>query len=318
MTVDAVAAGLEKSFGGWRDDTAGYAGEEPQPASFAAGQKVLLVPEPGASQSALYVARPAPGLDEARRNESVAVSRLLGGDFSSRLNSVIREEKGYSYGVDSYLLDAVRNGSALVVATTVERDNTGAAIAEILKGFQGMASIPVTAEEVNRTVTLYRQVLAGEAETSAGLFAELLAAVGAGSTLEENHKWREEKTRLALAGVAGQAVALSPLDPAIIVVAGDPEIVMPQLAAIGFKVVELVKREDVPQPTAVAADRALGLDGPVSSPVGLFGTEIGGRQDSATVAGPGGRRRAGTTETIHACEESGEVSEDCSAQMHAE
>ena len=64
----------------------------------------------------------------------------------------------------------MKAGSGLVVATTVERDNTGPAITEILKGFAGLTTLPVAQDEVDRTVTVYRRALAGSAETSAGLF----------------------------------------------------------------------------------------------------------------------------------------------------
>lgn len=281
LPVEAVAASLEKAFGGWRDERPGYAAPAQPPAVFAAGSKVVLVPEPGAAQSALFVARPGPGLDDARRAAAVAVSRLLGGDFTSRLNSVIREEKGYSYGVDSYLLDGIREDSGLVVATTVERDATGPALAEILKGFAGLATVPVTQTEVDRTVRSYRQSLAGEAETSAGLAADLLSAVGNGATLEENHAWRVEKTALTLDAVAAEARALAALDPALIVVAGDPDVVLPQLAAIGLGDVATIEREV--QPTT---DRDAALaDEPAAEAPGLAAQSP----------------RAGSTERIHDC-----------------
>ena len=285
LPIEAVKASLERAFGGWNDGAAGYVAQKSPPAAFA-GRAVLLVPEPGASQSALYVVRPAPGLDEPRRSEAVAVSRLLGGDFNSRLNSVIREEKGYSYGVDSYLLDTVRNGSGIVVATTVQRDSTGPALAEILKGFDGLTSVPVTAEEVDRTVTSYRQTLAGEAETASGLFEDLMSAIGSGQTLEENHAWREAKTRLTVDAVGAEAKALASLDPSLIVVAGDPEIVLPQLKAIGFDKVVTVERESMPQPSALVSERALEPEGeaPAQMPQGSLAGRLGG-----------------TTESIHDC-----------------
>lgn len=305
LPIERVAESLEKSFGEWRDSGPGYAVTVPHAASFGPGRQILLVPEPGASQAALYVARPAPGLDQPGRSEAVGVARLLGGDFSSRLNSVIREEKGYSYGVDSYLMDVLRKDSALVVATTVARDNTGAALEEILKGFAGMATLPVAEEEVNRTVTLYRQVLAGEAETSAGLGGDLLGAVGSGSTLEETHNWRRQKAELKLDAVARQAVALASLDPALIVVAGDPDIILPQLKAIGFADVELVARAELINRT-LTTDRSPDL-----------GSEPGEHAPSATTDAPVSplTRRGGTTDAVHICPDDGAGSNACRPEV---
>ncbi|UVK50864.1 insulinase family protein [Mesorhizobium sp. AR02] len=297
MPIATVAAGLEKAFGTWTSDAAGYAVEPSPAAHFSAGQKVLLVPEPGASQSALFVARPAPGTDEGERAESTAVANLLGDDFSSRLNSVIREEKGYSYGVSSYLMSPMKVGSGLVVATTVERANTGPAITEILKGFAGLTTLPVAQDEVDRTVTVYRRALAGSAETSAGLFGSLISAVGSGSTLEDQQNRMTARTQLTLDAVQKQALALSSLDPSLIVVAGDPDVVMPQLAAIGLKDVEIVKRDEAGEQTAM---RALDL--------------LGANSQAPLSASPWRVGDGGTTRAVHSCA----GAKDCGAQIHAD
>ncbi|WP_195178549.1 pitrilysin family protein [Mesorhizobium sp. INR15] len=297
VPVATVAASLEKAFGTWADNTAGYTEEPSPPARFGGGHKILLVPEPGASQSALFVARPAPGSDEGERAESTAVANLLGDDFSSRLNSVIREEKGYSYGVSSYLLSPMKAGSGLVVATTVERANTGPAITEILKGFAGLTTLPVAQDEVDRTVTVYRRALAGSAETSAGLFSSLIGAVGGGSTLEDQQNRMTARTKLTLDAVQKQALALSSLDPSLIVVAGDPDVVMPQLAAIGLKDVEVVKRGGEEEQTAM---RALDL--------------LGGKQQAPLSASPWRVGDGGTTRAVHSCVSG----KDCGARIHAD
>ena len=297
MPVATVAASLEKAFGAWTSDAAGYAVEQAPAAHFVGDQKVLLVPEPGASQSALFVARPAPGTDESERAESTAVSNLLGADFSSRLNSVIREEKGYSYGVSSYLMSPMKAGSGLVVATTVERANTGPAITEILKGFAGLTTLPIAQDEVDRTVTVYRRALAGSAETSAGLFSSLIGAVGSGSTLEDQQGRMAARTKLTLDAVQKQALALSSLDPSLIVVAGDPDVVMPQLAAIGLKDVQVVKREETEEQTAM---RALDL--------------LGNKRQAPLSASPWRVGDGGTTRAVHDC--AGDT--NCGAQIHAD
>ena len=296
-----VAASLEKAFGGWKAEGAGYAPVASGSARFDGGRKVMLVPEPGASQSALFVARPAPGLGESGRAEATAVSNLLGGDFTSRLNSVIREEKGYSYGVSSYLMSPMKAGSGLVVATTVERDNTGPAIAEIVKGFAGLATQPVAQEEVDRTITVYRRALAGSAETASGLFSSLLAAVGIGSTLGEQQTRMAERARLTLDGVQEEATALSPLDASLIVVAGDPDVVKPQLDAIGLKDVQVLDRETLAVPTGEeTAMRALDL--------------LGAGRRAMPLASPWRAADRGTTRAVHGCVSGN----DCGAQMHAD
>lgn len=257
LPLETVRASAEKWFGNRGPSGQGLVARPHPSARFPVGRTVLFLSEPGASQSALLVARPAPGVGEPGRGEAVAVSNLLGGHFNSRLNAVIREEKGYSYGVSSYLFDDIDAASVLAVATTVERDSTGPALAEIFKGFESLASAPVTDGEVNRTVTAYRQAVAGVAETSSGLFEALMMAVGSGTTLEDNHRRREERTRLTRHEVAAEAGKLASLEPSLIIVAGDADLVLPQLTAMGLTD---IRRIDQPRPVTQDRDAPMAQD----------------------------------------------------------
>lgn len=240
--IAEVVAALETAFAGWKDEEPGFVAEQfPSPA-FPAGRKVLLVPEPGASQSALYVARPAPGREEARRPEATAVARLLGDDFESRLNSVIREEKGYSYGVSARLMSGMETDGAMVVEMTVGRDHTGPALEEVFRGFESLVTVPVTEQELNRTIMAYRTSLAGTAETGGGFAGYLVETALMGVALEDDHARREHVAALELGPVRSAATRLAALDPALVVIAGDPDVVLPQLKAIGFDDVEVVER----------------------------------------------------------------------------
>jgi zinc protease len=284
MSIDDVKAGLEKGgFGDWVDAVAGYSAKTLPSAELPTKRRVLLLPEPGASQTAIYVARAIPGREEAGRPESIAVMRLLGDDFTSRLNSIIREEKGYSYGVYGDFFDKVGKGSALAIATTVQRDASGPALAEYFNGFDSLVKHPVEQEELNRTITGYQLALAGLGETSSGLFNALADMQGSQLTLEEKIAGMDAMTTLTLEAVRAEAVKLASLDQALIVLAGDPEFVLPQLKEIGITDVEIIDRTQ-----AVAGERALEL--------------IGG--DITIPVSPMSRRdKPGSTEPAHDCED---------------
>jgi zinc protease len=268
MSVEEVKAGLEQGgFGDWVDAVAGYLPKKLPSAELPEKRRVLLLPEPGASQTAIYLARAMPGRDEAGRAESVAVFRLLGGDFTSRLNSVIREEKGYSYGVYGGVFDMIRERSAMTVSTTVQRDASGAALAEFFNGFDSLAKRPVDQGELDRAAMAFQLGLAGLGETSSGLFEELTSMQGSRLTLDDRIASMDAVTKVTLDGVRAEAVKLAPLDQALIVLAGDPEFVLPQLKEIGITDVQIIDRTD-----AVAAERALDLiGGDVTVPVSPMG-----------------------------------------------
>lgn len=241
VPLETVVAQLEKQFGGWTSDAVPLVSEPRPPVVFPATPKVLVVPEPGASQSSIWVATPAPGYGDPRRAESDVVLNLLALEFISRINAVIREEKGYTYGTDGYITSSVHNGSIMVVQAPVERDVTGAALTDIFAGFESLAAEPVRADELRRSSVAAQARLAGMGETITGLYDDIWRAGGLGSSLEDEFARRLRLTTLTLDEVRRQAAAMSSLDEALIVVVGDPAIVKPQLDALGLPV-EVVER----------------------------------------------------------------------------
>jgi predicted Zn-dependent peptidase len=65
-----------------------------------AAQKILLVNRPGAPQSSILGAELLPLNPKGDIVPFDTANDVLGGTFLSRLNLDLREEKGWSYGVD--------------------------------------------------------------------------------------------------------------------------------------------------------------------------------------------------------------------------
>jgi predicted Zn-dependent peptidase len=234
MPVAEVAAALEKSFGDWHSAVAPLPERARPSATFAEDRRVVFVPKPGASQSVILVASPAPGGEEPRHAEAFAVSRLLGDDFISRINAVIREAKGYSYGTSGEVMDSIDRQSFMAIAAPVEREHTGDALADMLAGYATLVSAPVRPDEVNRTITDMLTTIAGTAETASALVEAVRDQMGIGSTLEAAHTLRLAVVALDVEAVRTEAVGLADLDTSLIVVVGDPETVLPQLEAMGM------------------------------------------------------------------------------------
>ena len=97
----------------------------------------------------------APGLkvqDSPNRHhpdfQGVSVlNTVFGGFFGSRLMSNIREEKGYTYGIYSYLQNHVEQ-SAWMISTEAGRDVCEATIAEVYKEMEQLRNEPVDEEEL--------------------------------------------------------------------------------------------------------------------------------------------------------------------------
>ncbi len=72
---------------------------------------------------------------------------LFGGFFGSRLMSNIREDKGYTYGIHSYL-QSHRQQTAWMVSTEAGRDVCEATITEVYKEMERLRNEPVKREEL--------------------------------------------------------------------------------------------------------------------------------------------------------------------------
>ena len=76
------------------------------------------------------------------------LNAILGGTFNSRLNVVLREEKGYTYGIGSSF-DMRRQAGPFVVRTAVETNVTRPAIEEILRIVREFGQSDVEANEID-------------------------------------------------------------------------------------------------------------------------------------------------------------------------
>jgi zinc protease len=149
--VDAakVRASFEKAFANW---SAG--GDRPSfayPAAPASrSTTIYLVDKPKAAQSVFALGAPGPARDTPDYYAITVMNTVLGGLFQSRLNHLIREVKGYSYGVGSSFSfgrgpGAFRAGGDIVTAKT---DSALIDFWNELKGVQG--GKPFTEDEITQ------------------------------------------------------------------------------------------------------------------------------------------------------------------------
>lgn len=100
-------------------------------------KKIFLVDKEGAAQSEIRVGHLSNGRNAADFFPRYIANMILGGQFSSRLNLNLRENKGYTYGIHSSF-SFMQDNSAWVIDTAVEGKNTAQAVFEILKEIDGV------------------------------------------------------------------------------------------------------------------------------------------------------------------------------------
>lgn len=121
--------------------------EGTHPVSPAQEKKQRIINDPNGVQGAIRIARPFPNRHHPDYLKVQVLNSLLGGFFGSRLMANIREEKGYTYGIHSYLQNHIRQ-TAWIVSTEAGRDVCEAAVKEVYHEMKKLREELVDEEEL--------------------------------------------------------------------------------------------------------------------------------------------------------------------------
>jgi zinc protease len=144
-----LTAALEKGFGDWKAPADAKGTKTIDAVADAVAPRVVLVDKPGAIQSVIRVGQILPNGGDPRYFEIGAMNDVLGGNFTARLNMNLREDKGWTYGANSFVAEA-RGPQAFGVATSVQTDKTAEALGEIDKELHGIQGAkPATQAELD-------------------------------------------------------------------------------------------------------------------------------------------------------------------------
>jgi zinc protease len=127
-TLADIQPKLEALFARWR------AGEVPEKSlpdvALPTQQSVYLIDRPGAEQSVIIAGHLIGPRDAADDIAVAAMNDILGGAFTSRVNMNLREDKGWSYGADTVVVETQAQRPFLAIAP-VQADQTAASMQEI-------------------------------------------------------------------------------------------------------------------------------------------------------------------------------------------
>ncbi len=164
---------------------------------------------------------------------------MLGDDFLSRLNQDIRETKGWSYGVRSYLATRAERSPYLVTAP-VQADKTGPAIAAMRDDIvQFLGPKGVTPVEFNRVIKGEIAQLPAQFETTGAVLGQMQADALYGRPFTYVETLGQRYSALTPEALDKAARAL--IDPSKLswVVVGDKSKIEGQLKALGMPITEI-------------------------------------------------------------------------------
>lgn len=239
VTMAEIKPLLDAHFGKWPQNR------------MASPQKDFTVPVPAPKPGIFLIDRPQSPqsiilggfVTQAKGSDDLvpfyAANTVLGDDFLSRLNTDIREVKGWSYGVRAYLATRAER-SPYIVSAPVQADQTGPAIAAMRDNIaQFLGAKGVTVAEYNRVIKGEIAQLPARFETSTAVLGQMQADALYGRPFDYVESLAPRYADLSPEKL--DMAARSILDPAKLswIVVGDKSKIAGQLDALGLPVTEI-------------------------------------------------------------------------------
>ena len=252
-SLEAITPLLEKHFGDWTAP----ATPVPQPTIAAVplptAPRVYLVDQPGAIQATILAGQLAPSTTDEGSVEFDIANSVLGGEFSSRLNMNLREDKSWAYGAYSFSSGA-KGQRPWIAFAPVQIDKTGEALKEMQREIAAYAAgtEPATAAEVAKIQATEIRSLPGSFETANAV----LGQIGGIVRYNRPDNWVEvRRGRIEALDPAAVNAAAKTLDPNALtwVVVGDLSKIEAEVRALGLGELRIIDADGNPVGDATAA-----------------------------------------------------------------
>ena len=148
VSLDDVKDITNKYFGDWNVKITDNQLEKTMESLYShSANLIYLLDKPGAAQSIIRCGVLGPPRINANYSSLILLDSIFGGQFTSRLNMNLRQDKGYSYGYRSWI-DWHKKSSLFGFGGAVETDVTGDALNETIKEARRIiADTPVSRNE---------------------------------------------------------------------------------------------------------------------------------------------------------------------------
>ena len=237
IQLSDLVAKLETRLSGWKK------GSTPKiniaSVNNPSGSKIYLIDRPASTQTVIFAGSLIAPYGKISQPALNAMNNILGGDFVSRLNMNLREDKHWTYGAGSFIYDA-RGQRPLMAYVSVQIDKTTETIQEINKELTGIVNDkPVTSDEFNRVQKNMVLQLPGMWETNRSVESSLEDLVKFGLS-DDYYKTYDTKIR-NLTQTELQKISKETISPGQVnwFVVGDKSKILTGLKELGYEIIEL-------------------------------------------------------------------------------
>ncbi|MEM8985913.1 MAG: pitrilysin family protein [Pseudomonadota bacterium] len=237
---------LEKAFGKWRPQSVPMGTKSVADVAAPDKARVILIDKAGAPQSLILAGHVAPPSGADNAVAISAMNEIIGGQFSSRINMNLREEKGWAYGART-LLTGARGQRPFMVYAPVQTDKTAASMEEMyreLSEFKGPR--PASETEMARAVLNNTRSLPGQFETADAVLGALLSSARYGRPLDYPATLTARYRALELSDVRAAAEDVVKPDSLTWIVVGDLDMIEQEIRDLGYGRVDIWTLDGVP------------------------------------------------------------------------
>lgn len=240
ITLPEARAEIERRFGAWKASGPAISSMSVAALPPTSRTTIYLIDKPGAAQSVIRIGHRGVERGNPDYYAIQVMNTLLGGSFSSRLNSNLRETKGYTYGARSSF-DFQPIPGAFTASADVRTDVSDSSLVEFFRELRWIRDSVVGPVELERTKQYLALRVPGSFETT----GQMAGQVGTLLTFGLPFTWFDDYVRRIMAVNAAdvQRVAREYIRPdsVTIVVVGDVQKIRPGIERLGLGPVETRK-----------------------------------------------------------------------------
>ncbi|MFG2168540.1 M16 family metallopeptidase [Micromonospora chersina] len=228
IDLDALAATVFTGAGGAAADKGG-----PIEVALPERRRIILVDRPGSVQSTLRLGHPSPHRAHPDHVPMTLAGTVLGGAFTSRLNHLIREVRGYTYGIRGDFASSRRFGR-FAISSGVQTAVTAPALVEAVGEVSRTRLSGVTEDELAVARFWRAGQLSVELQSPRAIASALTTLVVHDLPDDYHARLREALLAATVEEVSAAAAAHLHPESLTLVVEGDSAVIRDELVAAGL------------------------------------------------------------------------------------
>ncbi|MCP4045123.1 MAG: insulinase family protein [Gammaproteobacteria bacterium] len=220
-SMDKILPRLEKAFGNWPENRMAIPQKNLATVDLPGEARVFIIDKPDSPQSLILAGHVAPPTGAENNLDITSMNDILGGQFTARVNMNLREDKSWSYGAFTFMVNA-RGQRPWLAYAPVQTDKTMESLQELEKEFdQFLGTRPATQDELSKSVHNNVNSLPGQYETGNAVMGALLANQRFGRTDDYVPTLKSQYEAIKLENVQGAAESVLHPDKLTWLIVGD-------------------------------------------------------------------------------------------------